>query len=138
MGAAPPASLSAVILAVTDLPRAVAFYRAVTGWAPRIEAPVFVELAGPQGVGLGLYLRGGFAVNTGVAAAAAPVEGTTATELYLHVADLDAAVARCEAAGATPLSARAVRGWGDEAAYFADPDGNVVVVARPAGEPAAA
>jgi hypothetical protein len=25
---------------------------------------------------------------------------------------------------------RAERGWGDEAAYFADPDGNVVAVAR--------
>jgi catechol 2,3-dioxygenase-like lactoylglutathione lyase family enzyme len=131
VGAAPPVALSAIIVAVNDLPRAVAFYRAVTGWEPRIEAPVFVELAGPQGVGLGLYLRRGFALNTGVAAAEAPADGTTGTELYLHVADLDAAVARCQAAGARPLSPRAVRAWGDEAAYFADPDGNVVVVARP-------
>ena len=27
----------------------------------------------------------------------------------------------------------APRDWGDEAAYFADPDGNVLVVARPLG-----
>jgi len=29
------------------------------------------------------------------------------------------------------LSPLAARPWGHEAAYFADPDGNVVVVARP-------
>jgi len=38
-----------------------------------------------------------------------------------------------EAAGARLLSAAAPRDWGDEAAYFADPDGNVLVVARPVG-----
>ncbi len=37
-----------------------------------------------------------------------------------------------ERAGGRLLSARAARAWGDEAAYFADPEGNVLVVARPA------
>ncbi|MBI2932661.1 MAG: VOC family protein, partial [Planctomycetes bacterium] len=40
------------------------------------------------------------------------------------------AIARIEATGARLLSARAPRPWGDEAAYYADPDGNVVVLAR--------
>ena len=53
--------------------------------------------------------------------------------LYLRVDDLPAAVDALEAAGARLLSAAAPRDWGDEAAYFADPDGNVLVVARPVG-----
>ncbi len=35
-----------------------------------------------------------------------------------------------ETAGARCLSPRAVRPWGDEAAYYADPDGNVIAVAK--------
>ena len=50
--------------------------------------------------------------------------------------DLPSAVARLEAAGARALSALAARPWGDEAAYFADPCGNVIVVARPLAEAA--
>ncbi len=37
---------------------------------------------------------------------------------------------RAIAAGARELSPLAPRDWGDEAAYFADPDGNVLAVAR--------
>jgi uncharacterized glyoxalase superfamily protein PhnB len=90
---------------------------------------VYVELDAP-GVRVGLYLRAGFAANTGVPAAGAPPTGTTATELYLAVDDLDAAVSGLRRAGAVELSPAARRAWGDEVAYFADPDGNVVAVAR--------
>jgi predicted enzyme related to lactoylglutathione lyase len=55
-----------------------------------------------------------------------------ATEIYLHCDDLHATVKRIEAAGARKLSELAPRDWGDEAAYYADPDGNVVVLASPA------
>jgi hypothetical protein len=34
-------------------------------------------------------------------------------------------------AGAPELSALAPRPWGDDAAYFSDPSGNVLVLARP-------
>src|SRR5207244_3574714 len=43
------------------------------------------------------------------------------------------ATASLVAAGARPLSPRAPRVWGDEAAYFADPDGHVVAVSRHLG-----
>jgi hypothetical protein len=36
-----------------------------------------------------------------------------------------------EQAGARELSPLRRRDWSDEAAYFADPSGNVLVVARP-------
>jgi steroid delta-isomerase-like uncharacterized protein len=129
------------ILAVDDLPRSVDFYRRAFGWALAVDVPVYAELALPGGMRLGLYGREGFARAAGAApgrpAAGAP--GAVApTELYLHVDDLDAAVERLAAAGARPLSARAARDWGDEAAYFTDPDGHVVVVARPLGPDAAA
>jgi uncharacterized glyoxalase superfamily protein PhnB len=55
----------------------------------------------------------------------------TSTEIYLYVDDLAAAIVRVEGAGARALSPRAQRAWGEEAAYFADPDGNVVVLAQP-------
>jgi predicted enzyme related to lactoylglutathione lyase len=54
----------------------------------------------------------------------------TGAEIYLRCDDVEAAVDRLEAAGGRLLSALAPRDWGDDAAYYADPDGNVIVVAR--------
>ena len=45
--------------------------------------------------------------------------------------DLKEVISRLNSAGSTELSALAPRDWGDEAAYFADPDGNVLVVSKP-------
>ena len=118
-----------VILAVDDVERASAFYRAAFGWRVRAAVPVYVELDTGGGTAVALYLRSGFGANTGAAALASPTTGTTATELYVRVDDLDDAVRRLSAAGARELSAAAPRPWGDTAAYFADPDGNVVAVA---------
>jgi catechol 2,3-dioxygenase-like lactoylglutathione lyase family enzyme len=120
-----------VILAVADVPRALRFYRDAFGWAQAVDVPVYAELALPDGLRLGLYRRDAFASNTGEAPFAPPAGALAPTELYLHVDDVGAAQARLEAAGARRLSDRAPRPWGDEAAYYADPDGNVVVVARP-------
>jgi uncharacterized glyoxalase superfamily protein PhnB len=47
----------------------------------------------------------------------------------VRVNDLDATLERLGEVGARRLSPRRQRGWGDEAAYFADPDGNVFAVA---------
>lgn len=121
------------ILAVADLARSVAFYREAFGWPARVEVPVYVELALPDGRGLGLYARDGFARNVGQTPVLHAPDRIGGTELYFHVDDLDGATRRLEAAGALVLSPRAARDWGDEAAYYADPDGNVVVVARPGG-----
>ena len=119
------------LLAVADLERAGRFYDAAFGWRRRIDVPVLVEYGLPDGRGLGVYQREGFARNTGELPTQAPEGRTTATELYLRCEDLDAAIERIEAAGGRLLSARAARDWGDEAAYYADPDGNVLALARP-------
>ena len=48
----------------------------------------------------------------------------------MRVEDLDKTIDRLGRVGARKLSPRQERSWGEEAAYFADPDGNVVAVAR--------
>lgn len=125
------------ILAVADLDRAVAFYATAFSLRERVRAPTYVELAladDEDERGLGLYRRDGFARNTGAAPIAARShEGEiTGCELYFRCDDgveLGRCIERLQSAGARVLSPRAARDWGDEAAYFADPDGNVVVVA---------
>lgn len=126
-----PPTLALVILAVADVPWAVRFYRTAFGWRLQVETPVYAEFAIPAGPRLGLYERRSFGVNTRRTPLAVPVGAVTGTELYLATDDLPAAIERLAAAGARPLSDLALREWGDEAAYFADPDGNVLVVARP-------
>jgi predicted enzyme related to lactoylglutathione lyase len=126
-----PARHVLTILAVSDLARAASFYAAAFDWRRVVDAPVYVEHELPGGMRLGLYQREGYARNTGVLPSA-PAPGAIApTEIYLHVDDVAAACARLESAGARLLSPAAPRDWGDEAAYWADPDGNVLVVARP-------
>ncbi|HEY7022618.1 MAG TPA: VOC family protein [Ktedonobacterales bacterium] len=123
--------LTLVILAVEDLRRAVAFYRAAFRWPQTVDEAVYAEFALPGAVRLGLYTHAGFERNTGQAPLKAALGEITGTEIYLFVDDLSASIARVEAAGGRTLSPRALRDWGDEAAYFADPDGNVVVLAQP-------
>lgn len=118
--------LAIVILAVDDLARAVAFWRAAFDLAPAVEAPVYVELTG-AGVAIGLYQREGYARNVGDTPAC--ITGVSGTELYFRVPDLEATIARLREAGARELSPAAERPWGERVAYFADTEGNVIAVA---------
>lgn len=118
------------ILAVGDLPRAVRFY-AGFGWRRGVDTPVYVEFAMPGGQRLGLYQRESFGKNTGQVPAQISAKDLAPTELYFYATDVEAAVATLRKAGARELDPLRRRDWGDEAAYFADPDGNVIVVARP-------
>jgi len=122
--------LALVILAVTDVRRAVGLYQQALEWELLVDEPVYAELRSPAGTRLGLYDRAGFSRNTGSEVSSVRPGATTASELYFLTVDAEAAVQRFLAAGARLLSALALRDWGDEAAYLADLDGNVVVVAR--------
>jgi predicted enzyme related to lactoylglutathione lyase len=119
-----------LVLAVADVDRAHAFYYEVFGWTSHLEWPgEYTELVVSDEDRLGLYRRDGYAESAG----AEPVElnGHVSTAyLYVRVDDLDETIERLGRAGARKLSPRSRRGWGEEAAYFADPDGNVVAVAR--------
>jgi predicted enzyme related to lactoylglutathione lyase len=124
------------ILAVADLRRAVDFYTRAFGWPKTVETPVYVEMSLPEGMRFGVYDRDGFARNTGQPPARIGTGEITSTEIYLYTADLAEAAERLRLAGARALSPIGPRAWGDEAGYFADPEGNVVVIARPLSAPA--
>ncbi len=121
------------ILAVEDLARARAFYEQAFGWTPKVAFPVYAEYAVTGGASLGLYERLSFAKNTGRIPVRAAAGEIAATEVYFRVDDLEATIERLRLAGASTLSPLALRPWGEEVAYFADLDGNVVAVARPVG-----
>lgn len=128
----PDVSLALTILYVQDLARAASFYDAAFGWRRSVDVPVYVEYALNAGARLGLMPQGNTRQFLGEdLGGRRPVDGCPRAEVYVHVADLDAAVERLEATGAPCTSPRAPRGWGDEAAYYLDPDGYVIAVARP-------
>lgn len=128
------ARLGLVILAVGDLPRASSFYRAVFGWTIVVDTPVYREFELPAGMRLGLYERGAFARTVGTAPTGRSAGSIATTELYLFPEDLEATAGRLVEAGGRQLRPLAPRDWGDDVAYFADPDGNVIALARP-GDP---
>ncbi len=119
------------ILAVGDLQRAARFYTQALGWQQTVNVPVYVEFEAQGGMRIGLYEREAFGRNTGRVPLRVPAGEHTPTELYFHVEELELAIQRMLSAGAQVLSEKSPREWGDEAAYFADPDGNVLVLARP-------
>ncbi|MBI5058664.1 VOC family protein [candidate division KSB1 bacterium] len=118
------------ILAVRDLSRAVNFYRSAFDWKTVVDVPVYVEFELPRGQRLGLYQREAFARNTGQLPASVEPGQLTGTEIYLYCTDPTATLARVTTFGGRLLSPLSLRDWGDEAAYTADPDGNIIVLAR--------
>jgi catechol 2,3-dioxygenase-like lactoylglutathione lyase family enzyme len=123
-----------VIFAVNDLSRTLDFYARAFGWArnKRIDYDNYVELLPPHGGSVGFYERDGFAAQIGAQPVRVSGDHVAPAYLYVRVGDVRAAVADLEAAGGRPLSALSVRSWGEEAAWFADPDGNVIAVAQQA------
>jgi uncharacterized protein len=128
-----------VIFAVADLSRSLSFYERAFGW-PRnewIDYANYVELLPPTGGSLGLYERDGYEQLVGVKPVVIPEDSVSPAYLYVRVEDVEEAVRRIEEAGGRPLGNLAPRSWGETAAWFADPDGNVVAVAQPAAVSAA-
>lgn len=118
------------ILYVSDLAKSVAWYDTVFDWPKAVEVENYVEYGINPGCRIGLMSVASAGRFMGSAAPAAP--GSAKAELYVKLDDLSLVLERLASVGAectSPLSARA---WGDEAAYFLDPDGYVVAVARSA------
>jgi flavin reductase (DIM6/NTAB) family NADH-FMN oxidoreductase RutF/predicted enzyme related to lactoylglutathione lyase len=118
------------ILATNDLARSVGFYTKAFDWQVRVHSKTYVEFELPGGLGLALCTPNGFERCIGCKPNL-PSEGVTPVQVYLRSDDLARTIARLHAAGARPLSKLKSRDWGEEAAYFTDPDGHVLVVSRP-------
>ena len=119
------------VLAVCDLKHSTHFYKEVFGWTVSLEVPVLVKFEMPNGHEFMLYQREAFGNNTNQMSEILSSGSISGTELYIHVADLSETILRLKALKTRELSGRAVRSWGDEVAYYADPDGNVLAVAQP-------
>src|ERR1043166_69382 len=91
-----------LVLAVSDVDRAYAFYRGVFGWESHIGWPgEYEELVVTEDDRLGLYRRDGWAASAG--AEPADLNGhVSPAYLYVRVDDLAGTIARLPAAGPPP------------------------------------
>ncbi|WP_297576463.1 VOC family protein [uncultured Deefgea sp.] len=118
------ARISFITLAVTDLNRALIFYRDALGLTPRkvTEQVVFFDFSTLQ---LALYSVDALAMDLGVSL---PSAGLGRTALAHNVADaieVDQLLEQALQGGAVLLKAAHWAKWGAYCAFFADPDGHL-------------
>lgn len=123
--------ITVITLGVDDLERAVDFYstglgfatEGITGRAFEFGAVAFFDMQ--SGLRLALWPRKSLARDSGL-----PVSGPSPTNLSLghnvaSIEEVDAVMARAEAAGARILKRAQTTFWGGYAGYFQDPDQHV-------------
>jgi lactoylglutathione lyase len=119
------------IIATTDVPRALAFYRELLG------ATVVYEFPGPDGtpayVGLDI---GSSHVGIGLEPDLASVRRPRSMSVWVYADDCDEAVEHLRGAGVKVTEEPTDQPWGERVARVVDPDGNEVIIgSRPAPEP---
>lgn len=112
-----------VTLGVRDLERAARFYRDGLGWPPSGASSDEVVFFRTGGVVLALYPRAALAADAGLPAEGSGFGGITLAHNVARREEVDAALARAVAAGATLLRPARAADWGGYSGYFADPDG---------------
>lgn len=123
--------ISVLTLGVDDLDRALRFYRdglglhsdGIVGSEFEYGAVAFLDLQ--HGLKLALWPRSSLAHDSGL-----PLQGPSSTEFSLghnvaNRAQVDAAMAQAEAAGARLVKPAHETFWGGYAGYFQDPDGHL-------------
>lgn len=120
------------ILYVADQAISTAFYRTLLGREPVLNVPGMTEFDLGHGTKLGLMPEQGIArIISGPMPHPSKGQGVPRCELYFVVEDLDGAMQQALQAGAVVVDPAADRDWGHRVAYYADPDGHVVALARP-------
>jgi uncharacterized protein len=120
--------LSIVTLGVANVAKAKAFYEAL-GWRPSSasqEQIIFFQLSG---VVLALFDRNHLADDATVAPAGDGFRAVTLAHNVGSEAEVDAALAHAERAGARIVKPASKVFWGGYSGYFADPDGHLWEVA---------
>lgn len=110
-------TLQRIVVSVTDLEEALAFYRGVLELEIANRAPGFAWLRSADGVELMLHER-----------ASSPSD--TAVAVGFATPALDEVVARWAAAGGAIVDAPEVRPWGERMAVVRDADGHVVCLSE--------
>ncbi len=129
--------IDVITLAVSDLDRALAFYRDGLG----LESPgvIGTEFAGDDttpagavamfelrgGLTLAVYPRDELAKDAGIQLEVPTSGGFSIGHFVASREDVDALLARAEAAGATVTGGPHDRPWGIYSGYFRDPDGHL-------------
>jgi lactoylglutathione lyase len=129
-----PPRLGYAILFVSDLDRAIDFYRDVVGLPLRFRAEAYAEFA-TEGAKFALFPRSELPVLIGREAPADPAPWPQG-EVAFFVDDVDAEHDRLRASDVTVLAPPTDRPWGERTLHIADPDGNVVELTRAKRAPA--
>lgn len=119
-----PQRITLVTLGVTDMARSRAFYAAL-GWRMHPDSTASMTVYQANGFALGLFGLADLAKDQGRPGAALGTGASTLAQNFETEAEVDAAYARAQEAGATPLKAPEKVFWGGYSGYFADPDGHV-------------
>lgn len=121
-----------LIFYVQDQEKSKMFYSRVLALEPTLHVAGMTEFTLNPGCVLGLMPEQGIKRLLGdVLPDPITANGIPRAELYLKVDDPIQYHARAIEMGAKELSGPAQRSWGDIAAYSLDPDGHVLVFAKP-------
>ena len=123
-----PTRLGYAILFVSDLDRAIGFYRDVIGVPLRFRADTYAEFA-TEGAKFALFPRSELPGLIGHYAPPDPAPWPQG-EFAFFVDDVDGEHARLQDAGVPVLAPPTDRPWGERTLHVADPDGNVVELTR--------
>ena len=126
----PTACLSLVTLGVSDLAKSTAFYEAL-GFRRKSRGAEGVAFFEAGGVILSLWPTAELAKDAEIASAnPSGFRGVSLAWNCTSAADVDRALARAKAAGATLVRSAQAVFWGGYTAYFADPDGHLWEIAH--------
>lgn len=119
------------IFYVSDQQKSRDFYQQIFQQTPVLDVPGMTEFEINSSTKLGLMPETGIVKILGEKVPdPAKGNGIPRCEIYLYVENPGEYFQRALAAGTTEISALEERNWGDEAAYCADADGNVIVFAK--------
>lgn len=121
--------ISMITLGVSDMERAVKFYKDGLGF-PQMESPPEVAFFTLNGTWLGLYGREALAKDAQVDAKGSGFDGFALAHNVASEAEVDEVLAQVVAAGATLTKPGQKVFWGGYSGYFKDPDGHLWEVAH--------
>jgi len=123
--------LPIIILYVADQTKSTEFYSKILGRAPVLNVPGMTEFMLNEHTKLGLMPEKGIEkIICPVMTQPLKGSGIPRCELYLIVDDPSYSMENAISAGAIEISKASMRDWGDEVAYCADTDGNIIAFAK--------